>query len=184
MARKAVEDFVFFQRGEPAGAEPVTDAALVWVASLIRNDLDVFEGGRLVASSKRELYASGLLAPRVSGAVYRTLVLEGNASTLRTERIGGFSYLVASMPVRTADNSEAVLSLPLASRQREVEATVEDLDRTIRLASLVFLGLAALFAQSGRAPHLGPDQRAHRGHAAHRRRATSPRACRRPAGTS
>ncbi len=147
VARKAVEDFVFFQRGEPAGAEPVTDAALVWVASLIRNDLAVFERGRLAASSKRELYASGLLAPRLSGAVYRTLVLEGNPSTLRTERIGGFSYLVASMPVRTAENSQSVVSLPLASRQREVEATVQDLDRTIRLASLVFLGLAALFAQ-------------------------------------
>jgi nitrogen fixation/metabolism regulation signal transduction histidine kinase len=79
--------------------------------------------------------------------VYRALVLEGQPSTLRTERIGGFSYLVASMPVRTADNAQGVLSLPLASRQREVEATAQDLDRTIRLASLVFLGLAALFAQ-------------------------------------
>jgi signal transduction histidine kinase len=147
VARKAVEDFVFFQQGEPAGAEPVTDAALVWVASLIRNDLAVFERGRLAASSKRELYTSGLLAPRVSAGVYRLLILEGNASTLRTERIGTFSYLVASMPVRTADNSQGVLSLPLASRQREVEATVRDLDRSIRLASLVFLGLAALFAQ-------------------------------------
>ncbi len=147
VARKAVEDFVFFQRGEPAGAEPVTDAALVWVSSLIRNDLAVFEGGRLAASSKRELYTSGLLAPRLSGSVYRTLVLEGNPSTLRTERIGAFSYLVASMPVRTADNASGVLSLPLASRQREVEATVQDLERAIRLASLVFLGLAALFAQ-------------------------------------
>jgi nitrogen fixation/metabolism regulation signal transduction histidine kinase len=49
--------------------------------------------------------------------------------------------------VRTADNAQGVLSLPLASRQREVEATAQDLDRTIRLASLVFLGLAALFAQ-------------------------------------
>jgi nitrogen fixation/metabolism regulation signal transduction histidine kinase len=83
----------------------------------------------------------------VSGAVYRSLVLEGNASTLRRERIGGFSHLVASMPVRTGDHSQGVLSLPLASREREVEATVQDLARTIRLASLVFLGLAALFAQ-------------------------------------
>ncbi|HET9315970.1 MAG TPA: ATP-binding protein, partial [Vicinamibacteria bacterium] len=91
--------------------------------------------------------SSGLLAPRLSGSVYRSLVLEGNPFTLRTERIGGFSYLVASMPVRIADNASGVLSVPLASRQREVEATVQDLERAIRLASLVFLGLAALFAQ-------------------------------------
>jgi signal transduction histidine kinase len=147
-AKKMVEDYAYFQGGEPAGAEPVSDRALVWVASLIRNDLDVFERGRLVASSKRELYSSGLLAPRVSGAVYSALVLEGQPSILRTERIGDFSYLVASMPVRLAEGSLGVLSIPLAPRQREVEATVDDLDRLIRLASLVFLGLAALFAHS------------------------------------
>jgi signal transduction histidine kinase len=148
VAKKAVEDFAIFQRNEPGGTDPVTDTALVWVASLIRNDLDVFERGRLLASSKRELYSSGLLAPRVSGAVYSALVLEGQPSVLRTERIGDFSYLVASMPVRLADDNEGVLSIPLAPRQREVEATVDDLDRLIRLASLVFLGLAALFAHS------------------------------------
>ena len=146
------------------------------MASLIRNDLDVFERGRLAASSKRELYASGLLAPRVSGAVYRALVLEGQPSILRTERIGDFSYLVASMPVRLAEGSMGVLSIPLAPRQREVEATVDDLDRLIRLASLVFLGLRGAVRALGRPPDLGTDQRSHRGHPAHRARATSRRA--------
>ncbi|MET0554038.1 MAG: ATP-binding protein [Vicinamibacteria bacterium] len=148
VAKKAIEDYAYLQEGEPAGVEPVSDRALVWVSSLIRNDLDVFERGRLVASSKRELYSSGLLAPRVSGAVYSALVLEGQPSILRTERIGDFSYLVASLQVRLAEDTKGVLSIPLAPRQRQVEATVDDLDRLIRLASLVFLGLAALFAHS------------------------------------
>jgi signal transduction histidine kinase len=148
VARKAVEDFVFFQQGEAGAREPVTDAALVWVSSLVRNDLDVFEAGRLVASSKRELYDSSLLAPRVSGAVYRSLLLDGQPASLRPERIGAFSYLVASVPLRLGGQKSAILSLPLASRQRELEATVEDLDRTIRLASVVFFALAALLAHS------------------------------------
>ena len=76
----------------------MTDETLVWVASIIRNDLDLFERGRLLASSKRELYSSGLLAPRVSGPVYRSLVLEGQPSVLRSERIGDFSYDVVSVP--------------------------------------------------------------------------------------
>ena len=50
-------------------SESVSDAALVWLASVVKNDLDLFERGRLVASSKRELYASGLLAPQASGSV-------------------------------------------------------------------------------------------------------------------
>jgi signal transduction histidine kinase len=148
VAKKAVEDFALFQRGEAAGDQPVTDAALVWVASLIRNDLDVFARGRLLASSKRELYSSGLLAPQVPGSVYRALVLEGQPSLLRTETIGRFSFLAVSVPVHLEGREPGILSMPLALRQKEVEATLEDLDRKIRLASVVFFALAALLAQS------------------------------------
>ena len=155
VAKKAVEDFAQFQRGEAAGDQPVTDAALVWVASLIRNDLDVFDRGRLQASSKRELYTSGLLAPQVPGGVYRALVLEGQPSVLRTEKIGGFSFLAVSVPVHVEVREPGVqvrepgiLSMPLALRQKEEQATLEDLDRKIRLASVVFFALAAVLAQS------------------------------------
>ena len=148
IARKAVEDFALLQRREPSGARPVTDEALVYIASLVRNDLDVFEGGRLLASSKRELYASGLLPSRVSGEVFRALALEGQPAALRTETIGGFSYLAASVPVRLDTSEPGLLSMPLALRQREVQAVLEDLHRTVRLASLLFLAAAALLAQS------------------------------------
>ena len=146
VAQKAVEDFAYFQRGEDADLAPVTDPALVWVASLIRNDADLFQGTVVVASSKRELYASRLLGSQVLGLVYRALVLEGEPSALRTERIGGFSYLVASVPVRLGGAEPLILSIPLALRQREVQTILEDIDRTIRLASLLFLAGAALLA--------------------------------------
>jgi signal transduction histidine kinase len=148
IARKGVEDYAFFKREESGAGEPVTDEALVWLASVIRNDLDVFERGRLLASSKRELYASGLLAPRVSGAVYRAIVLEGEPSWLRGERIGDFSFTVASVPLRIEGSPSGILSLPLALRQREVQAAVEDLDRSVRLAAVFFMLLAAAVAQS------------------------------------
>jgi signal transduction histidine kinase len=148
IARKAVEDFAWMQRREPDASRPVTDDALVYIASLVRNDLDVFAGGRLLASSKRELYASGLLPSRVEGGVFRALTLEGQPAALRTETIGGFSYLVVSVPVRLETAEPGLLSIPLAPRQREVEAVLDDLYRTIRLASVAFLAAAALLAQS------------------------------------
>jgi signal transduction histidine kinase len=148
VARRAVEDFALFQRDEAPGDALVTDAALVWVASLIRNDLDVFGGGRLLASSKRELYASGLLAPRVPGPVFRELVLEERPFTLRQEQIGGFAYQVVSVPVRLDSPAPGVLSIPLALRQRDVEQVVRDLERTVRLAAALFLAAAAAIALS------------------------------------
>jgi signal transduction histidine kinase len=147
-AKKIVDDYAYYKRPETEGQKPVTDEALVWVASIIRNDLDLFERGRLLASSKRELYSSGLLAPRVSGPVYRVLVLEAQPSVLRTERIGDFSYDVVSVPAHLDAAEPGILSIPLALRQREVESALEDLDRTMRLASVVFLVLTAVVARS------------------------------------
>jgi signal transduction histidine kinase len=148
VAKKAVEDFAFFRSGDSPGQEPVTDPALVWAASLIRNDLDVFDRGRLLASSKRELYASGLLLPRAAGSVYRALVLEGRPTVLRPESIGSFSTLVVSVPVKLGGPEPGLLSIPQGLRQREEEAAVEELDRTIRLGTFAFLVVAALLGQS------------------------------------
>lgn len=149
VARRAVETYSSFQRSEGAGIQAaVSDDALVFVAGLVRNDLAVFDAGRLRASSKRELYASGLLPSRVSGQVYRALALDGEPSVLSTETIGGFAYRVASVPVDLGSVSPAILSLPLGLRQRDVEAVLEDLDRTIRLGSLLFLVAAAGLSHS------------------------------------
>lgn len=148
VAKKAVEDFAFFQKDEGPAGQLVTDAALVWVASLVRNDLDVFQAGRLLASSKRELYASGLLSPRVSGSVFRELVLEARPSALQEERIGALAYRVVSVPLALGAGPPAILSIPLALRERQVRSVLDDLDRSIRLASILFLLAAALIART------------------------------------
>ncbi len=145
-ARKLVEDYAFFQRRE--GAALIGDEPLVWIAGLIHNDLSIFDKGRLLASSKRELFASGLLAPRASGTAYRALLLEDQPSVLEVETVGELSYLVASVPVKLGGADKGILTMPLALRQREVGSAIEDLDRVIRLASVAFLGLAGVIAHS------------------------------------
>jgi nitrogen fixation/metabolism regulation signal transduction histidine kinase len=149
VARKVAIDYVRFLRSEQGPEKAITDDPLVWIADTIGNDLDVFEQGRLLASSKRELYDAGLLPRRASGAVYREVILEGQPFYTREEKIGEFSYSVASVPLRLDESAEPwILSLPLVLPQRDVEATVADIERRVRLASLVFFALAALLANS------------------------------------
>ena len=148
MAKKAVEDFALFQRGDAPGSAPVTDAALIWVASVIGNDLDVFDRGRLRASSRRELYSSGLLPPTVPASVFRAIVIERQPWILRTQRVGELAYQVASVRLDLATGEPVILSIPLALRQREVETVLRDLDRATRLSSVAFLVLAAALAHS------------------------------------
>lgn len=147
VARKAVEDYLVFQRGDELSAG-LDDAALVWIASLIRSDLDVFDGGRLVASSRRELYAPGLLSPRLDGQVFRRVVLEGEARVVAPLDLAGAALRAASVPVRLGSREPGVLSVPLDERPQELAEALDDLDRTLRLASALFVLVAAVLAGS------------------------------------
>ncbi|HET8644994.1 MAG TPA: hypothetical protein VFO85_05870, partial [Vicinamibacteria bacterium] len=121
VARKVARDYVRFLRREQGPGRPITDDPLVWIADTVGHDLDVFEGGRLLASSKRELYDAGLLPRRLSGAVYREVILQGQPFYVREERIGEFTYTVASVPLQLDEGAEPwILSLPLVLPQRDV----------------------------------------------------------------
>jgi signal transduction histidine kinase len=144
VAQRVVEDYAqFLERGD----RPVTtldDDILVWIARLIDQDVNVFEGPELVATSERNLYASGVLTTRTTADVYRSIMLDRRAASVVSERVGWFDYLVASAPVKLGGR-EAILSVPLTLRQRAIEQEIDDLNRRILLAIVAFiLGASAL----------------------------------------
>ena len=135
-ATRVVEDLV--ERSALLQGSGVDDNLMVWVSRLIGQDANIFAGARLVATSERNLFASGLLPTRANADVYRALALRREASAVARERIGDFEYLLAAAPVivRTA---EALLTVPLTSQQREIDAQIDALDRRVLLAALLFM---------------------------------------------
>ena len=133
------------QAADPA-ATLVTDDLLVFVSQIIEQDVNIFEGPRLVATSERDLFASGLLPTRTPAGVYNAIAL-AQASTFVTEdAFGTQDYLVAAAPIRSV-GSDAILTVPLASRQRDIERQIRDIDRGILLwvTLLVLLGAGSGF---------------------------------------
>jgi signal transduction histidine kinase len=124
------------------GPQAVDDDIIVWLSRVVAQDVNIFEGTDLLASSERNLFASGLLPTRTPGDVYRTILLEGRPSFVGRERAGDFEYLVAATPVRL-EGREAVLTIPLASRQQETEAQIDELDRRVLLAAVLFMMVGA-----------------------------------------
>jgi nitrogen fixation/metabolism regulation signal transduction histidine kinase len=74
--------------------------------------------------------------------VYRAILLEGRPSFVGRERAGDFEYLVAATPVQLGGR-QAVLTIPLASRQQETAAQIDELDRRVLLAAVLFMMLGA-----------------------------------------
>jgi signal transduction histidine kinase len=134
-AGRVVEDLAA-PRAEQLGLD-VDDNLMVWVSRLIDQDVNMFVGARLRATSERNLFASGLLPTRVDAGVYHALALRNEAASVTRERIGDFEYLVAATPL--AVRQQGILTVPLTSRQREIDEQLDTLDRRALLAALLFI---------------------------------------------
>ena len=129
------------------GLTPFSDDVMVWISQLINQDVNIFNGPELSATSERDLFASGLLPTRTPEDVYRAIVLQRLPSYVSEDRIGGVPYMLAATPLRTGV-PDAILTVPLAFRQQEVEREIDDLDRGIHLAALFFILLGAAMGLS------------------------------------
>jgi len=134
-AGRVVEDLAA-PRAEQQGVG-VDDNLMVWVSRLIDQDVNMYAGAQLLATSERNLFASGLLPTRLDANVHHALALRNEAASVTRERIGGFEYLVAASPL--AARQIGILTVPLTSRQREIDAQLDTLDRRALLAALLFI---------------------------------------------
>ncbi len=140
VASRVVEDFGS-ARGQ-AAVPLVDDNLVVWLSRVIAQDVNIFDGANLLASSERNLFASGLLPSRTPGDAFREILLNGRPAYLGRETVGGLEYLIAAAPVHL-QGREAVLTVPLTSRQQETQELIEELDRRVLLAALLFIMLGA-----------------------------------------
>ncbi|MSO30455.1 MAG: HAMP domain-containing histidine kinase [Acidobacteria bacterium] len=135
-ARRVVEDLV-----APRAAQQgigVDDNLMVWVSRLIDQDVNIFSGPKLLATSERNLFASGLLPTRTPADVYHALELRNEATTVIREKIGALEYLVAATSTTTRQ-VDTMLTVPLTSRQQEIEEQIDTLDRRVLLGALLFV---------------------------------------------
>ncbi len=144
VAAQLVRDAHLSRSPSALGMAPLTDSVLERVAGLAGVDVDLYIGGELLATSKPELVASGLLGTRVAAAAQKEIVVERRSHSLHRESVGAFPYLVVSVPVVLEPWTEpGILSIPLASQEREIDRRVASLNQTLLLAAVLFSVAAA-----------------------------------------
>ncbi len=146
-ASRVVEDVGTLEAADGTATATIDDDLVVWLSRVIAQDVNIFDGSGLLASSERNLFASGLLPTRTQGDVYRAILLEGRPSFVTRESVGAYSYLIAAAPVRV-QNREAILSVPLTLRQQEIDAQIDELDRRVLLSAVLFIMLGGVIGYS------------------------------------
>ena len=148
VAQRIIEESdALLRRDIAEGVDPVNDDVMVWIRQVIDQDVNIFYGPELVATSVRDLFQSGLLPTRTPDEVYRAIALQRLPSFVGQDRLGQVSYLIAATPMHVRDR-QYILTVPLAARQQEIERQKYDLDRGVHLAALCFILLGAAIGLS------------------------------------
>ena len=136
-AQRVVEDLVAPRAAQQGVA--VDDNLMVWVSRLIDQDVNIFTGPRLLATSERNLFASGVLPVRTPSDIYVALQLRNEATTVTSEQVGTAQPFLVAGTRMSVPQVNALLTVPLASRAQEIETQIDTLDRRVLLAALLFI---------------------------------------------
>jgi signal transduction histidine kinase len=140
-AQRLVEDFT------AEASTELDDNAMYWLRRLLGQEIHVYENGLLRATSKPELFASGLLPTRVDGAVQRRLLGEGVPSFINWTTIGPSTIPVAYAPVRGADPArELLVAVPIILEQQQIARDVNRVTEMLLLATVLLVGLLSVAA--------------------------------------
>jgi signal transduction histidine kinase len=142
VAQRLVEDYAALQQQGTRSLELLDDQIMNLVGQAINQEVDLFDGARLLATSERDLYASGVLATRTPSEVYRQIVVDRRPTFVGVEEMGGAQYQIAAAPVRAAGR-EGIVTVPQTLRKQDIERQIDELNRQVVLGLVLFVLLGA-----------------------------------------
>jgi signal transduction histidine kinase len=147
VAQRVLAEFIAIQNsGAPSGGS-LSDDVMVWTGRVLEQDVNLFQGARLEATSQRDLFDSGLLPIRTPAAVYQKIALDRLPTAVVQDRLGDVPYLVAAAPLGSS-NRDTMLCLPLALRQREIDREIDELSRGMLVGGVFVILVAAALGAS------------------------------------
>ena len=146
VAQRVIEEYVALQERDTGTSQP-SDDIMVWLSRAIDQDVNIYQGPTLRATSERDLFDSRVLPERTPGHVYRAIEIDRLSSHVGQEIIGSVPHVLAAAPVRL-EEGRAILTVPLALRQQEVDREIDTLDRRVLLAAVLFALLGAAIGYS------------------------------------
>ncbi|HEX7680654.1 MAG TPA: hypothetical protein VF713_21145, partial [Thermoanaerobaculia bacterium] len=141
-AERVIEDYLASTTSTSHPEQMLDDDVLSWLARVIGHDLHLYRDDKLIASSRRDLFAARVESERFPGDVYENIV--GGGKQLAIRRSGGTPFIEIYSPINLVRGQNYTMGLPLIVQGRQIESQVNDLATTIYML-LIFIVLAAIF---------------------------------------
>ncbi len=141
-AERVIEDYLASTTSTAHPEEVLDDDVLSWLARVIGHDLHLYRDDKLIASSRRDLFAARVESDRLPGDVYANIVVGGKQLAIRNS--GPAQFIEIYSPINLVRGQNYTMALPLIVQGRQIESQVNDLATTIYML-LIFIVLAAIF---------------------------------------
>ncbi len=148
-ARTVLDDYLFAAGTSPGRRQLIDDDLLAWMGKIVGHDLSIYADGRLFSTSRRELFASGLLPERIDGDTLGKILAAPARFVVATRSVRRRPFdqveaALASIPGRLSFTGPAILSIPLLPEQRETEEEIARLSASLMLFTLAVFGVSLL----------------------------------------
>jgi len=141
-AERVIEDYLASTTSTSHPEQVLDDDVLSWLARVIGHDLHLYRDDKLIASSRRDLFAARVESQRLPGDVYSSIIVGGRQLAIRNS--GPNHFIEIYSPINLVRGQNYTMALPLIVQGRQIEAQVNDLATTIYML-LIFIILAAIF---------------------------------------
>jgi hypothetical protein len=150
-ARRVLDDYLPSASGGRGNIQALDDVLIAWLANSVGYDLSVYSDSTLVATSRRDLYAAGLVPDRVPAQVYVANGLGGGSQAVGSRLVSNESFeeittALSAVPGVPGVRSPALLSLLLLPQRRVAEAEASQLTAAVSAFSLLVFLFSALVA--------------------------------------
>lgn len=111
-----------------AEMEDYLSGLLIKFSQVFFSDINLYDlNGRLLASSRPQIFNKQLISKRMSPAAFYSLTVDRKLLFIHTETIGDQDYFSAYVPFMNAEsNVVAYLNLPYFARQSELQSEISD----------------------------------------------------------
>ena len=118
------------------------------VSPIHRVDINVYDRqGALITSTEMDIFNKGIVAPKMGGVAFHSLVRQGNNENIQSERIGDLSYKAAYVPLHQPSGSViGYIGLPYYAKQRNLKDDVYEFMGTLLNVYVFLLLIAATIA--------------------------------------
>lgn len=146
VAHEVMEDFLFLQEEEKVSLTLPAEDIVLWISSTISNDVNLYQDGRLISSSRREFFDSGLLPELIDGEIYFDIIRKNNPHVTKLQKIGNYSFHTLTIPYDLSD-STILISLPFPLEQEEMSELSTNLIEFLIFISAFFIAVVLILAR-------------------------------------